>query len=162
MYMHVNTVLLKLCEQASWEQKITERVYNIQKGCKRKDEAPPASKRPRIGRGRYPPLNEDSLPDDTTYSRHIAALEKELESKKPMVEALQQLMELTFVTRRKFVMEDASSAQQIIEKFPALKMPDIVSTCVHARVHVCMHCDIVRHILCVHVLTNCMTACALV
>ena len=48
-------------------------------------------------------------------------------------------MELTFVTRRKFVMEDASSAQQIIVKFPALKMPDIVSTCVHARVHVCMH-----------------------
>ena len=108
MYMHVHTVSIH--EQASWEQKITERVYNIQKGCRKKDEAPPASKRPRINRGRYPPLDEDSLPDDTTYSRHIVALEKELGSKKPRADVLRQLMELTFVTRRKFVMEDALSA----------------------------------------------------
>ena len=159
MYLHVNTVFI--CEQASWEQKITERVYNVQKGCKKKDEAPPASKRPRIDQGRYPPLDEDSLPDDTTYSRHIAALEKELGNKKPRAEALQQLMELTFVTRHKFVMEDASSARQIIEKFPVLKMPDIVSTCVCVRVCVCVCVlNIVQHILCIHVLTNCVTACA--
>ena len=46
-------------------------------------------------------------------------------------------MELTFVTSHKFVMEDASLTQQIIEKLPALKMPDIVSTCVHVCMYVC-------------------------
>ena len=65
-------------------------------------------------------------------------MEKELGNKKPRAEVLQQLMELTFVTRRKFVLEDASSAQQIIEKFPALKMPDIVSTCVCVCACVCV------------------------
>ena len=72
--MHVNTVFS--CEQATWEQSIIEPVYIIQKGCKKKDKAPPASKQLNIDWNGYPPLDEDSLSDDTTHNRHIAALEK--------------------------------------------------------------------------------------
>ena len=70
-------------------------------------------------------------------------------------------MELTFVTCCKFVMEDFSLAQQINEKFPVLKILDIMSKHVHVCVlvsvcaYVCVYVlNIVQHSLCVHLYSD--------
>ena len=119
--------------QASWEQKISDRVYNVQKGCKKKDESPPASKRPRLDLSHYPPLDEGNLPDDTTFSRHMGALDKEMANRRPKSEVVLELMELTYGKRRIFV---TTCVQEIVDKYPA--------RCLHGKVYVCVHVDLPR------------------
>ena len=50
-----------------------------------------------------------------------------------------ELMELTYGKRRIFVTRKATCVHEIVDKYPALKMPDVVSAfrCLHGEVYVC-------------------------
>ena len=120
-----------MCSQASWEKRLIDRVYNVYKGEKRKhtdqedaSTSVPSRKRPKILE-RYPPLNITAI-DEGTSDRHMRALDLELQKKEPRMNVLLELMELTFNHRREFVLNEASSVDEIIAKYPALQKADIV------------------------------------
>ena len=75
---------------------------------------------------RYPPLNPSEVSDDSTQERHLKALDQEMKKEKPRVAVLLELMELTFSHRREYVLNVASSVEDILKKFPALCQPDVV------------------------------------
>ena len=117
--------------QASWEKRLIDRVYNVYKGEKRKhtdqEEASssvPSRKRPKILE-RYPPLNASSI-DEGTVERHRKALDLELQKERPRMNVILELMELTFSHRREYVLNEASSVEEIVEKYPAFGKPDVV------------------------------------
>ena len=117
--------------QLSWEKRLIDRVYNVYKGEKRKqreedgDGSSPPRKRKKL-LDRYPPLNPSEISDESTQERHMKALDQELKKEKPWVSALLELMELTFSHRREFVLTAASSVEEILSKYPALRKPDVV------------------------------------
>ena len=119
--------------QGSWLQRITERVYNLEKGQKKRpasDDSEPTLPSGKKGRlvNRYPPVNEAEMLDEDVYQRHLKALNNELEKSKPRKDVLVDLMTVTYSNRRTYILEQAESVQEIIEKFPAfLKYPEIVN-----------------------------------
>ena len=86
----------------------------------------PAKKRPKI-LDRYPPLNPDDMIDESTHERHMKALKVELERDRQRICAVLELMELTFCHRREFVLNYATSVEEILTTYPALRQPDVVS-----------------------------------
>ena len=76
---------------------------------------------------RYPPLALSDVSDEATNSRNKEALDKELSKKKPIKFTILELMELTYGCRRDYVVNEARSVHEILEKYPALSRPDIVS-----------------------------------
>lgn len=105
-------------------------MYNVSKGEKkrqREDETSPlAKKRPKI-LDRYPPLDANDITDESTHERHMKALKAELERDKQRICVVQELMELTFGHRREFVLNHATSVEEILATYPALRQPDVVS-----------------------------------
>ena len=115
--------------QASWEKRIVGRVYNVYKGEKRKLEdgaAVSEKKRAKIT-DRYPPLALSDVSDEATNSRNREALNKELSKKNPIKSTILELMELTYGCRREYIVNEARSVHEILEKYPALSRPDVVS-----------------------------------
>ena len=103
-----------------------DRVYNVQKGCRRReDDSSQPTKKKRKGLDRYPPVANPS--DEATYNRHASAMEKELEKVKPRKEVLLELMKATFPQRRRQILSDEyCSVKEVMETYPALSYPDIV------------------------------------
>jgi hypothetical protein len=118
----------------SWLQRIQERIYNVEKGTKKRESAtngeePGPSKK----KGRqYPSIDEGSAVNEEVYQQHLKALDSELKRGNPRQDQLLTLMSETFINRRDFVLEEAMSARQIINKFPAFKFTEIVSFNLHA------------------------------
>ena len=106
-------------------------MYNVEKGTlksKRKqndDETAGPSKKSKI-HTMYPALDEPDS-DEVTYNRHVKAMDQEMSKEKPRKEVLADLLKQTFLHRRNFVLNEAESASEVLEKFPGLKISDMVS-----------------------------------
>ena len=105
-------------------------MYNVSKGDKKRQKddgaSPPAKKRPKIF-DRYPPLNPAEITDESTHERHMKALKAELNRDHQRICSVLELMELTFCHRREFVLNYATSVEEILTTYPALRQPDVVS-----------------------------------
>ena len=128
----LNVLVVSNSVQASWEKRLIGRVYNVSKGDKKRqseeeEASPPAKKRPKL-LDRYPPLSPSDITDESTHERHMKAIKDELARDKPRTCVLQELMELTFCHRREFVLSYATSVDEILMTYPALRQPDVVST----------------------------------
>ena len=116
--------------QASWEQKLIDSVYNVEKGYRKwandTSDSTESPKKKKRSLDRYQPIIH--LSDEATYHRNAAALEKELEKAKPRKEVLLELMKATFPQRRQQVLSDEGlPVQEMLENYPAFSYPDIVS-----------------------------------
>ena len=113
-----------------------DRVYNFCKSEKRnidESECATAPKRVKLDDTcRYPPLSLSDIPNEATNQRNMGALEKEFMKSKPSKSVLLELMEQMFCHRRHFVPREAQCVQEILDKYPALSRPDVVS--VHAPI----------------------------
>ena len=134
MYTQSYEIVLYKLLQGSWELKLIDRVYNVEKKRKRHssggaDEPPPKKRgRPRKNddlHTRYPTVQEESL-DEVTERNTTDAIEKELEKEKPRKDTLMPLMKSLFSSRRNYILHEADSVNSTLLKFPALKMPIIV------------------------------------
>ena len=76
---------------------------------------------------RYPILNPLVVDNEDSIAAHKAAIEAELAKKKPKDSILVPLMKSTFSSRRPYILDEAISVVQILEKYPALNRPVIVS-----------------------------------
>lgn len=80
---------------------------------------------------RYPVKAGDhslDIIDSETLDQHMKAIEAEVKKAKPRDSVLLPLMKLTFSHRRMYVQNDATSVHEILEKYPVLARPAIVST----------------------------------
>lgn len=113
-----------------------DRVYNSEKhrkGKKRKkdssdDEEPPPKKRgqpKKVQESRYPKPMTITSSGDTEKTQE--ALKVELQKENPRKEVVLPLLKSGFEDRRNFVIQDAKSAKEILEVFPALKLSSVVS-----------------------------------
>ena len=78
---------------------------------------------------RYP-INSDATLDDEnpeTMEQHHNAISTELKKAKPRDSVLLPLLKSTYGERRMFVLNEAVSVIEILEKHPALSRPAIVS-----------------------------------
>ena len=97
-------------------QRITERVYNLAKGQKKRsasDDSEPTLPSGKKGRlvNRYPPVNEAEMLDEDVYHKHLKTLNNELEKSKPRKDVLIDLMAVTYSNRRTYILEQAESVQ---------------------------------------------------
>ena len=78
---------------------------------------------------RYPVVisRSDSVLDKDTISWHMQALSQEMLKTKPRERIVLPLMKNTFSTRWIFVTKEAKSIKEILQKYPALKFPTVVS-----------------------------------
>ena len=83
---------------------------------------------------RYPvkAYSTDGAEDKETLDQHFMAISEEMKKARPRDRILLPLMKSTFSTRWLFVTKDAASAKELLEKYPCLKLPIIVS--VHTSV----------------------------
>lgn len=121
--------------QGSWEKKLIDRINNSEKHRKAKrkrassdDDSTPPKKRGRpkknISDSRYPqPMKTEG--GDSRKS--LEALEIEIKKEHPRKEVVLPLMKSCFMERRDFVINDASCAVEILQKYPALKLSSVVS-----------------------------------
>ena len=102
------------------------------------DASPPAKKQPKIF-DRYSPLNPAEITDENTHERHMKALKAELDRDRQRICAVLELMELTFCHRREFVLNCATSVEEILTMYPALHQPDVVSNDISLVNYYCMY-----------------------
>lgn len=76
---------------------------------------------------RYPSTLGQELIDQETLQQHLKAICSEMEKSKPRERVLLPLMKSTFTSRCLFVRNDASNVVEILEQYPSLKLPLIVS-----------------------------------
>ena len=69
----------------------------------------------------------DTTDDAETLQQHLKAISDEMKKVKPRDRVLLPLMKTTFTVRWLFVTKDASNVADILENYPALKLPIIVS-----------------------------------
>lgn len=98
------------------------------------DDVQPGPSNAKKGRP-YPPLDESAVVDEEIYQRHLKALDAEIKKNSPRKDVVLNLMAVTFVNRREFVLEVAASALQILENFPAFRYPEAVSCPPLTQVH---------------------------
>ena len=103
------------------------------------DDAIPANKRVRITASgkphllkRYPIriMSREQMSAEALEGAQLALKEEE-EKIHPDPDIYLQLMKSTFVFRRQYIVSEAESAQEIMEKHPFLKFEAVVSMCVH-------------------------------
>ena len=113
-----------------------ERIRNLVKLDRKKNSSPDqqqsASKRSKATpkdklQRRYPVTIGSETTDIETLEQHQKAMEEEMQRAKPRDRVLLPLMKSTFQSRWLYVRKDASSARDIIEKYPCFKFPTIVS-----------------------------------
>lgn len=122
--------------QGSWEQKLIDRLYNVEKKRARlaegeNDESPARKRgRPRKNESgltsRYPEVNLGETLDMATLQNHMDAVAKELQKTQPRKEVILSLMKSLFPSRRSYILHDASSVVTTLEIYPALKFPYVV------------------------------------
>ena len=76
---------------------------------------------------RYPVTIGSEITDVETLEQHQKAVEEEMQRAKPRDRILLPLMKSTFQSRWLYVRKDASSARDIIEKYPCFKFSAVVS-----------------------------------
>ena len=76
---------------------------------------------------RYPELSPFVVDNDESIAEHNTAIEAELRRSKPKDTNIVPLMKSTFASRRPYILEDAVSVKDILERYPALSRPVIVS-----------------------------------
>ena len=120
--------------QLSWMEKMIERIRNVNKADKKKsitlDEEQaetPKHKRKLIDdlSRTYPVTTGNS--HSSTIDQHLKAITEEMTRAKPRERLLLPLMKSTFPVRWCFIKNEAESVQQILEIYPCLKFPIIVS-----------------------------------
>ena len=120
--------------KGSWQKRIIERVYNVEKcNVKKKKTAggdkegfEPQKKKSKVI-SFYPPLDHSQATDSESYQRHYSALKSEMIKSKPRMEVVLQLMADMYIQRRDFVLNDAGSAIQVLTEYAAFKFPEVVS-----------------------------------
>lgn len=70
---------------------------------------------------------EPSASDVAEYEKHISHLQKTYKSKKWSLSSLQVLMEQTATLRRKWIHDHIPPVREVLEKFPCLSEPKLVS-----------------------------------
>ena len=70
---------------------------------------------------------QDVLPDPITDKSNLEAVVKELERELPRKDVILPLMKRLFSSRRHFILNDAVSVAETLLKYPALKLPFVVS-----------------------------------
>lgn len=120
--------------QASWYEKILERLRNKRKRPKGTSDCAVHTKKPKQSSSkvlmkRYPPrLNEDLAEDADSVKKHQSAMAAEMGKKKPREIALLPLMKDTYRSRRDFITsDDCSGIEEILNVYPALRLPAAVS-----------------------------------
>lgn len=111
-----------------------DRVYNVEKNRKRKvgdseDGSDVPSKRGRPKRiisleSRYPSVRQAEGQEVVQVD---VAILKEMEKERPRRDVLLSLMKSSFCSRRQCILHNEESVTAKLQKFPALKMPFVVS-----------------------------------
>ena len=113
-----------------------ERIRNLVKLDRKKNPSPDhqqnAAKRNKSSpkdklQRRYPVTTGSDAVDFETLEQHEKAIEEEMKKSKPRDKVILPLMKSTFQSRWLYVQRDASSAKDILEKYPCYKFPVIVS-----------------------------------
>ena len=115
-----------------------ERIRNLIKADRKKSKEPTEQQHstPKRTKGtvdhilrRYPVTVCHSEPSDDveTMKQHSKAICNEMKKAKPRDRVLLPLMKSTFSARWLFITKDAGSVKQILEEYPSLKIPAIVS-----------------------------------
>ena len=117
--------------QASWYEKILERLRNVRKRSKGAGDCPGETKRPKHGSQqlmrRYPPRVHDQVEDTETLKQHLTALDNEMKKVKPREVVVLPLMKDTYSPRRDMITSDScSGVDEILKKYPALHLPAAV------------------------------------
>ena len=122
--------------QASWYDKLLERMRNIRKRSKSTDGSTPKRKIPKSDLKnsshlsllrRYPP-RQHTISDDETIEKHKVAMRIEMLKRKPREIVILPLMKQTYSARRDYVISpDRVSVEEILEEYPALRLPSSVS-----------------------------------
>ena len=71
-------------------------------------------------------MQQDDRADENSEKINAEAIEKELDKEKPRKEVLLPLMKSTFPARRSYILHEAGSVNDTVQKYPALKMHFIV------------------------------------
>ena len=129
--------------QKSWVDKMLECIRNRDKQAKKKVKdstnlGSPTAKRQRLVAPkddllrRYPArIMDESVDDMYSVKQHKKAMEDEFKKAKPRDSVLLPLMKSTFKERRMFVQDDARSVEDILDAFPSLCRPALVSIMSH-------------------------------
>lgn len=80
------------------------------------------------------PATSPSASDTAQYDRHISFLQRSFQSKKRSMASMLTLMEDTAEFRRSWVRDENPSVSMVLEKFPCLTDPRLVSVCVYIKV----------------------------
>ena len=120
-----------------------ERIRNLIKADRKKSKGSPDEHQvlpaPKRNKGtvdtllrRYPvkSYHSDGSEDKETLDQHFMAISEEMKKAKPRDRIILPLMKTTFSTRWLFVTKDAASAKELLEKYPCLKLPIVVSVCI--------------------------------
>ena len=75
---------------------------------------------------RYPDIHGEAL-NPVAENRNTDAVAKELEKQQPRKDIILPLMKSLYSSRRQYILNDAVSASDTIDKFPALKLSFVVS-----------------------------------
>lgn len=120
--------------QASWYEKILERLRNVRKRSKSDNDSDAVPKKSKTCpkkslMKRYPPcLHNDSREDDETIRTHLTAMASEMSKKKPRDVVILPLLKQTYATRRDYITSPCrSGVVEILEEYPALHIPKAVS-----------------------------------
>ena len=125
--------------QASWYDKLLERLRNLRKRSNSKlsgadDGAAPAAKKSKRSSKlallkRYPPrLHDDSIEDEDSVKQHKSAMASEMSKRKPREIVVLPLLRSTYSTRRDYITSDErEDVTEILEEYPALRLPAAVS-----------------------------------
>ena len=76
---------------------------------------------------RYPTLSPEIESDSIANESNLEALAREMRSVKPRSNVYIPLMKATFMSRRQFILTQATSVVQILDTYPALKQTCTVS-----------------------------------
>lgn len=112
-----------------------ERVRNVIKADKRKRKDQldtPSGKRPKVKEDlllrRYPATSElHGQVDQETATQRCKLMNTEAAKTKPRNQIILPLMKVTYVTRSLYIRTEASSVQEILGTYAALKLPSVVS-----------------------------------
>ena len=127
----VYTVLLYL--QWSWEQKLIDRLYNVERkrvrAAEGENEDAPVKKRGRPKKNesglisRHPAVNLGETLDVVSLQNHTNAVTKEMQKPQPRKDIILSLMKFP---SRSFILNHATSVLTTLKKYPALKLPYVV------------------------------------
>ena len=127
-------VIFVSLNKGSWKIKIRDRLKHMRRPAKReisnKENMPVEnpSKRRKTGSSRLDETTEPLEPDDEQRFRDdVKKMEQQTAKKKTKIAHLKPLMDSTFSGRRHWIKTEMPPVYTIIEKFPALKIPRLVS-----------------------------------